>query len=109
MLITFQSPAGADVIMFGEIAQQLLQVLGKDPQDRQGIVTEAQLPAAISALQAAIANDRAQARPEPEDEEGEERPRGMAAPVSLAQRAVPLLDLLGHAQREGKPVTWRAS
>ncbi|MDQ8020741.1 MAG: DUF1840 domain-containing protein [Moraxellaceae bacterium] len=109
MLITFQSPAGADVIMFGEAAQKLLQILGKDPQDHQGIVTEAQLPAAISALQAAIATDRAQAQPEPDDNEDAERPRGMATPVSLAQRAVPLLDLLGHARREGKPVTWRAS
>ncbi|MBS0553631.1 MAG: DUF1840 family protein, partial [Proteobacteria bacterium] len=39
MLVTFKSAASADVIMFGDIAKQLIAVLGKDPEDSKGIVT----------------------------------------------------------------------
>ena len=110
MLITFQSKASADVIMFGDAAARLLSVLGKDPQSATGIVTIEQLPAAIAALSAAIEADRVQQRSAaPEDEEDEERPRGMAAAVSFAQRAVPLLDILQRAQGEAVPVTWSGS
>ena len=109
MLITFKSAAGADVIMFGDIAKKLVAILGKDPQDAKGIVTVEQLPGAIARLRAAIEEDKArqagQARAEDEDEPDPER-RGMAAPVSLAQRAWPLLDLLQLSQKEGVPVTW---
>lgn len=109
MLITFHSAAAADVIMFGEVAKRLLGVLGKDPQDSQGIVTEAQLPAAIASLKAAIAEDRAQAAPPAEeDEETPPEKRGMGAPVSLAQRAYPLLEMLEFSLREKCPVTWSA-
>lgn len=109
MLITFKSAAGADVIMFGDIAKKLVAILGKDPQDGKGIVTVEQLPDAIARLRAAIDEDKARqaghAQDEDEDEPDPER-RGMAAPVSLAQRAWPLLDLLQLSQREGVPVVW---
>lgn len=109
MLITFKSAAGADVIMFGDIAKKLVAILGKDPQDGKGIVTVEQLPDAIARLRAAIDEDKARhaghAQDEDEDEPDPER-RGMAAPVSLAQRAWPLLDLLQLSQKEGVPVVW---
>jgi hypothetical protein len=59
MLITFHSAAAADVIMFGKNGQQMLQIVGKDPAERQGIVTVEQLPQAIARLTAAIEADRA--------------------------------------------------
>ena len=109
MLITFKSAAGADVIMFGDIAKKLVAILGKDPQDGKGIVTVEQIPDAIARLRAAIDEDKARqaghAQDEDEDEPDPER-RGMAAPVSLAQRAWPLLDLLQLSQKEGVPVVW---
>ncbi|AKU14188.1 hypothetical protein AzCIB_4295 [Azoarcus sp. CIB] len=109
MLITFKSAAGADVIMFGDIAKKLVAILGKDPQDGKGIVTVEQLPDAIARLRAAIDEDKARqaghAQDEDEDEPDPER-HGMAAPVSLAQRAWPLLDLLQLSQKEGVPVVW---
>lgn len=109
MLITFKSAAGADVIMFGEVAKQLVAILGKDPQDAKGIVTVEQLPDAIARLRGAIDEDKARhggaAQDDDEDEPDPGR-RGMAAPVSLAQRAWPLLDLLQLAQKEGTPVVW---
>ena len=38
MLITFKSKASGDVIMFGDVAKRLMEVMGKSP-DNQGIVT----------------------------------------------------------------------
>ncbi|MDR2092761.1 MAG: DUF1840 domain-containing protein [Azoarcus sp.] len=113
MLITFKSRAGADVIMFGEAAGQLLAVLGKDAGDAQGIVTVEQLPEAISRLQSAIEAEHARqnAKTATEREAVEEAEReagrsGMAASVNLAQRGWPLLDLLRRAQTVGVPVVW---
>ncbi|MBI1906035.1 MAG: DUF1840 domain-containing protein [Rhodocyclales bacterium] len=112
MLITFKSKASADVIMFGEPAQRLIELLGKDASSHaKGIVTVDQLPGAIARLQAAIAEDKAQQQAAREaeaqaDVEADPEQRGMAAPVGLAQRAWPLLDMLQTAQREGVPVVW---
>lgn len=109
MLITFRSHAAGDVLMLGKIGQQMLQIIGKDAQDANGIITVEQLPAAITALNAAAAADRANARPQDDDEDGEDKPRGMAAPVGLAQRIVPLLELFQYALRDKEPVLWEAS
>lgn len=109
MLVTFKSDAAADVIMLGEPAKKLIAILGKDPDDGKGIVTVAQLPDAIARLKAAVEEDKARrAHPTPEEEEAaiEQGKTGMAAPVGLAQRAWPLLDMLEYSQKEGVPVVW---
>jgi hypothetical protein len=109
MLVTFKSGAGADVLMFGEIATQLLKVLGKDADEPRGIVTVEQLPEAIDRLKAAIAGEKARATPPTiaDEEAGREAGQtGMAAPVNLAQRAWPLLDLLERARAGKTPVVW---
>jgi hypothetical protein len=109
MLITFHSDESADVIMFGDAAKALLTILGKDPQDSKGIVTVEQLPGAIASLRAAIDEDRArQSRQgEPDEEAAKEQGQtGMAAPVGLAQRGWPLLEMLERSSGAGVPVTW---
>ncbi|MEC5384833.1 DUF1840 domain-containing protein [Uliginosibacterium sp. H3] len=108
MLITFTSRAAADVLMLGKIGQQMLELIGKDAQDPRGIVTVEQLPAAIAALSAAATADRAKA-PASNEEEDEDAPKGMAAPVALAQRIPPLLELFQYALRDKEAVTWEAS
>ncbi|MBT0963666.1 DUF1840 domain-containing protein [Denitromonas iodatirespirans] len=109
MLTTFKSAAGADVIMLGKTARTMFEVLGKDPDSATGIITVEQLPAAIDRLKQAIAADKAARNDDTDgngDETEEDKPRGMAAPVSFYQRAWPLLELLELSQKEGKPVTW---
>lgn len=110
MLITFKSKAGGDVIMFGEIAQQLLKILGKDSNEKKGIITSEQLPTAISQLQQAIKGDKATSSASSgfTDEDDEAAKKGIDAPVSLAQRATPLLDLLQSAQSENTHVIWES-
>jgi len=115
MLITFKSKAGADVLMFGDIAQQLLDLLEKDSHAAQGIVTAEQLPGAISRLESLIENectrqyaksvDEREAEEEVEIEAGR---TGMAAVVNLAQRAWPLLDLMRCSCAANEPVIWDA-
>ncbi len=109
MLVTFKSDASADVIMLGDAANRLIGILGKDTGDKKGIVTVEQLPGAIARLRAAIEEDRArQAERSADDDDSEQDgdKKGMAAPVGLAQRAWPLLDMLEASQREGVPVVW---
>lgn len=106
MIVTFKSAASADLIYFGDIARQLMELMGKEVAE-QGIVTAEQLPAAIARLEAAIAEDKArhhehlQAEEPPATADGSERPF-----VSLTRRAVPLLEMLKLALAEKKPVVW---
>lgn len=111
MLITFKSAAAADVLMFGESARVIFQVLGKDANAAQGIITVQQLPDAIARLEKAIEEDKARRDADPDDDDpgpdaDDAKPRGIGAPVSFAQRAWPLLEMLQYALEEGKPVTW---
>ena len=103
MLITFKSQGAGDVMMFGDVASQLLTVMGKDQSATRGIVTVEQLPTAIEKLRAAATTDKAQPAA---DSGNDDAPRGADVKVSFAQRAVPLIDLLNVAQRNGEPVTW---
>ncbi|MDX5445976.1 MAG: DUF1840 domain-containing protein [Zoogloeaceae bacterium] len=112
MVITFQSRATSDVMMFGDVAERLLSIVGKDPKATRGILTVEQLPEAIARLNEAIEADRNRAREadraNPDREEDEDIPEGMAAPVSLHQRGWPLLEMMARSHAEGVPVTWGA-
>ena len=105
MIVIFKSKASGDVIMFGDIAHELMKIMGKDPEPK-GIVTPEQLPDAIAAIKAAIAEDRARQAPSPDEEEEQAAMPAMTRPVSLAQRAVPLLDLLEWSLKKKTPVIW---
>ncbi|HRA80730.1 MAG TPA: DUF1840 domain-containing protein [Thauera sp.] len=113
MLYTFKSAASADVLMLGEPAKKLIALIGKDPTETKGIVTVEQLPDAIARLRRAIEEDRARQaeierqRGDSEDAAHKEAGRtGMAAPVGLAQRGWPLLEMLETAHKAEVPVVW---
>ncbi|WP_018412730.1 DUF1840 domain-containing protein [Methyloversatilis thermotolerans] len=106
MIVTFKSRATADTLMFGENAEQLLQAIGK-PFEARGIITLEQLPAAIAALKAAVAASRETERSVAEDDD-EDRPPAMLMPVSLAQRAAPLVEQLERSLQAGEPVIWES-
>lgn len=108
MLIIFKSPADGDVIMFEKNAKEMLRILGKDPTEPKGILTVEQLPAAIDAVKAAIAADKArqaERSPDEDDPDQDVKPEGA---VSFFQRAVPLLEMLERALKDREPVTWGA-
>ena len=108
MIIIFQSQAAGDVIMFGDVAYKLMEIMGKE-QAAKGIVGVAQLPDAIARLKAAIAADKATRAGQKEDDlpQTEEAPDGSKrAFVSLTQRAVPLIELMEWSLKKNAPVVW---
>jgi Domain of unknown function (DUF1840) len=107
-MIVFRSQAAADIMMFDDVARRMMEIMGKEPSDR-GIVTVEQLPDAIARLKAAIAEDHARHQGEPEEDrpQTEEVPGGSRrAYVGLAQRAVPLVQMLEYSLQDDKPVMW---
>jgi len=114
-MITFQSDASGDVMMFDEVARHMMEIMGKETTTR-GVVTVEQMPDCIARLKSAIAEDRARAHnahPHGNSHEdtggdsgGGEAESGIAARVSLAQRAVPLVELLERSFQREKPVLW---
>lgn len=106
----FKSRATADLIMLDANARTLLEIMGKSPDDAQGIITVAQIPAAIAALEAAAeeaARRNGQSNAQTEgDEQDEDADPVSHDSVALAQRIVPLVDMLRRSAAEGKDVTW---
>ena len=110
MLVTFESKASGDVIMFGDVAHRMMAIMGKE-EDGQGIVTVEQLPEAIARLKAAVAVDKQEKRTQ--EDQFEVAPdgsdRGNPRPfVSLSQRAMPLIELLERSLQKRVPVLWGA-
>ena len=108
MIVTFQSKASGDVIMFGDVAHKMMELMGKEASD-QGIVTVEQLPEALARLKAAIAADREERQGINEEDlpQFEQAADGSRRPfVSLAQRATPLVELLEWSLKKKVPVVW---
>jgi len=110
MPITFKSQATGDLVMLERHAEALLQRLGKTAK-AAGTLTPAEMPHALVVLRAiedpretpsasatlseADAGDAAAPTLSFQDE-----------PVSLRQRAVPLIRLIEQALAESKPIVW---
>jgi hypothetical protein len=103
MIYKFKSKATGDLIMLGAHGDELMRLMGREPA-AQGIVQPADMPAALQALQAAIAAREvaADAAAADGDEQDVRGPHG----VSLRQRAWPLIEMLRRAQAAGEPVVW---
>ena len=105
MIYKFKSKAAGDVIMMGPAGDDVLRIIGKSP-GAQGILEAAQMPAAITAVEQAIAADEA-ARAEAEKEaaaEGKKLPPRDG--VTLRQRAWPLVDMMKRSIADGVDIVW---
>lgn len=117
MIYRFYSQTCADILVLAPVAEQLLNLWGKDTHATQGILVVNDIPGAIATLQEAIAVEKAQltqaasaaalqrtsAHPAGfNDDEGSAQPD-----ISLRQRAAPVLDLLRRSLQAQKPVLWR--
>lgn len=108
MVYKFVSRATAEMIMLEADAQKILKIIGKDPS-AVGIITVAQIPAAIKTLQAAVAaeDERNKQAAEPVDKDAEDEDgKDVKATVGLKQRAVPFIDMLQRSAAEGADVVW---
>lgn len=109
-LVVFRSKAAGEIFMFAETARRILQIIGK-PDAPRGVISAEQIGDALARLTAAIEEEKEQIRQAREAAEQAQR-RGEATaepaeqPITLAQRAHPLLEMLRAAQKKGVDVTW---
>jgi hypothetical protein len=108
-LIVFRSKAAGEIYMFAETAHRLLDIIGKADSPK-GVITADQVPDALQRLVAAVEAERAQQADAAREREGADR-RGDAAtpqqqPVTLSQRAFPLIEMLRAAAKRNVDVTW---
>ncbi len=103
MLYEFKCRATGSVVMTQKVGERMLAIIGKSAGPT-GIIVPEQMPAAILALEDAVAQERAQgaAPDDDEDERDRERPRT----VSLAQRAWPFIEMLKAALAAEREITW---
>ena len=97
MLYKFKSKNTGDVIMLEPNGRRILQIIGKDAGPT-GIILPGQMPAAIAALQAAIALEESLDDKEEGDVSGDS--------PGLRQRAMPFIDMLQRNHTSGDDVVW---
>ncbi|MDT8869248.1 DUF1840 domain-containing protein [Vibrio fluvialis] len=102
MLMTFRCKASANVTMFGSIGLQMLTMMGHS-ETVPGAILAKDVPEALRLLQAAIELEKKKAQPEMDDEDNES---AIELPVSIANRALPLIALLKAASHEECDVMW---
>jgi len=102
MLYRFKSQATADLVMLNDTGEQVLAAMGKTVAP-QGVITVAQIPAALAALAQAVADSEAVAAPE-EDTGAGDAPK--ADTVRLRLRTTPLVAMLKESLAAGKDVVW---
>ena len=96
MLYKFKSKEAGDVIMLEANGRQILEIIGKDPGPK-GIILPEQMPAAIAALEAAIALENS----------GDEAVGGIPAEgIGLHQRALPFINMLRVNYKADQDVVW---
>lgn len=97
MLYKFKSRETADLIMLEHNARLILEIIGKDTGPK-GIILPEQMPAAIKALEAAIALEQS----------GDKEAVGVVPGdgLGLHQRAMPFIDMLQRNYTAGDEVVW---
>ncbi len=105
MLYKFKSKAAGDLIMLEPNGRRVLEIIGKDAGPK-GIILPEEMPAALKALEAAVAQEEAEhkALVDGAKAKGEVPPKFDA--ISLRQRAVPFVDMLKRCSAAGKEIVW---
>jgi hypothetical protein len=98
MLVTFTTKAYADITMFGDVAVAMLKMMGHSGTV-PGAIRAEDVPAALSRLTAAV-NAGASTPPHADTDSDE-------PVVSTAHRALPLVNLLAAAAKDGCNVMWK--
>jgi hypothetical protein len=104
MLVTFSCDVYPNTTYFGEVAQILLKMMGHSGH-MPGAIAAEDVPKALGNLQVAIEKLKADAslRTSSEDTKQED---WQEKPVTLAQRALPLIELLSAAAKANCYVMW---
>jgi hypothetical protein len=109
-LVVFRSKAAGEILMFAESARRIFSIIGKEDMPR-GVITAAQVGDALERLVAAVDSERAELKAARERNElserlGEGSSTSTLPPITLGQRAFPLIEMLRSAQKRHVDVTW---
>ena len=116
MLIKLTSNTSGEMIMLAEHAHRLFHIIGKECTAR-GVFTTEQLAPSITALRAAVADEKlaakrraeqAQVEDEPPDKDEAGAEQQADAQISLGQRAQPLINLMEWTAKEEGFILWQA-
>lgn len=105
MLVTFESKAYANITYFGDVAKQLLHMMGHSGAVPGAILAD-DVPSALARLQAALARGKDNAISAAESENDDDSD-GREPPIQLKTRALPLIELLSAAGKARCDVMWR--
>ena len=108
MLFKFKSKATGDLIMLEPNGRRVLQIIGKDPSST-GIILPAQMPAALAALEGAVAVEEAAIQAAKMAKSADAQTSAnltMSDAVPLRQRALPFMELLKSSHSAGVEVVW---
>ena len=98
MLVTFTTEAYADITMFGDVGLSMLKMMGHSATV-PGAVLAADVPAALTRLKTAL---EAGGAVSPVTDKETDEPV-----VSMANRGLPLVNLLAAAAKAGSDVMWK--
>jgi Domain of unknown function (DUF1840) len=106
MIYEFKSKATGNLIMTQGVGDAVLQAMGKTISAK-GIITVGEMPAAISALKAAVQIDKSRnvanvpAATSKQDDGNDQEPI-----ITLSQRALPMLEMLHKALLGQQDIVW---
>lgn len=104
MLITFKSKAAADVLMYQQHAQPILNLLGKLIE--RGVIAAEDMPDAILKLEAEITRQKiTHGVQQAEDDDQPNHDQAMQS-VGFSVRAFPLLEMMRAAKRDHTFIMW---
>jgi hypothetical protein len=98
VLVTFTTDAYADITMFGDVALKMLKMMGHSATV-PGAIRAEDVPQALSRLKSAIDAEKLLS---PHIDKNSDEPA-----VSMANRALPLINLLAAAAKEEAYVSWK--
>ncbi|EGQ8158253.1 DUF1840 family protein [Vibrio parahaemolyticus] len=105
MLITFRCRSYANVTMFGDIALEMIKMMGHSGTV-PGSISAQDVPDALSKLTSALSAKNAAEENFPTDVDVDEEEEQVEPAVSLGRRAFPLIELLKSAIKEECEVMW---
>lgn len=107
MLIKFRCKTYSDITMFGEIGLKLVNMMGYG-ESSSGAIKAEDIPKALERLKSGLSNihEDSEQLDLDKDEDGEEQEE---VAVSLAKRAVPLVEMLNAASSDECGIMWEST
>jgi cyclopropane-fatty-acyl-phospholipid synthase len=111
MLYKFKSKSTGELIMLEPNGRRILEIIGKTA-DPKGILLVAQMPAALSRLHAALAQEKVSLEAMRQEQKTSLPSISSASsddkelPIVLRQRALPFIDMIECCLKDGNDVVW---